>query len=104
VIAITGQLDHFPDVWPTAQVEPLFRQQNDLNPKHQEREMSLANRAKNKLQSLAGRAREELGRATGNRRMQRRGITDQMRSDLKDVGEQFKETFGSRPPRDRRPR
>jgi uncharacterized protein YjbJ (UPF0337 family) len=58
--------------------------------------MSATNRVRNKLQKVGGRAKETIGRATGNRRLENRGVRDQVASDVKDVGERVKDTFGGR--------
>jgi uncharacterized protein YjbJ (UPF0337 family) len=58
--------------------------------------MSATNRVRNKLQKVGGRAKETIGRATGNRRLENRGLRDQVASDVKDVGERVKDTFGGR--------
>jgi uncharacterized protein YjbJ (UPF0337 family) len=58
--------------------------------------MSAMNRLRNKVQRASGRAKETVGRATGDRKLQGRGVGDQFKADVKDVGEQVKETFGGR--------
>jgi uncharacterized protein YjbJ (UPF0337 family) len=58
--------------------------------------MSATNRFRNRLQKVGGRAKETIGRATRNRRLESRGVRDQVASDVKDVGEQVKESFGGR--------
>jgi uncharacterized protein YjbJ (UPF0337 family) len=58
--------------------------------------MSATNRFRNRLQKVGGRAKETIGRATRNRRLESRGVRDQVASDVKDVGERVKESFGGR--------
>jgi len=58
--------------------------------------MSLTNKLRNKLQRVTGRGKETLGRATGSRRLESRGVRDQVSSDVKDVGEQVKDTIRGR--------
>jgi uncharacterized protein YjbJ (UPF0337 family) len=58
--------------------------------------MSATNKIRNKLQKAGGRAKETIGRATGNRRLENRGVRDQVASDVKNVGERVKDTFGGR--------
>ncbi len=58
--------------------------------------MSAINKIRNKLQKVGGRAKETIGRATGNRRLENRGVRDQVASDVKDVGERVKDSFGGR--------
>ena len=58
--------------------------------------MSATNKLRNKLRRVSGRAKESVGRATGNRRLESRGVRDQVTSDVKDVGERVKDTFGGR--------
>ena len=64
--------------------------------------MSAINRLRNKVQRARGRAKESVGRATGDRKLQGRGVGDRLKADVKDVGEQVKETFGGRRGRGRR--
>ena len=58
--------------------------------------MSAINRLRNRVQRARGRAKETVGRATGDRKLRGRGVGDQVKADVKDVGEQVKETFGGR--------
>ena len=58
--------------------------------------MCATNRIRNKLQKVGGRAKQTIGRATGNRRLENRGVRDQVASDVKDVGERVKQSFGGR--------
>ena len=58
--------------------------------------MSAINRLRNKVQRVRGRAKETVGRATSDRKLRSRGVGDQFKADVKDVGEQVKESFGGR--------
>jgi uncharacterized protein YjbJ (UPF0337 family) len=64
--------------------------------------MSAINRLRNKVQSVRGRAKETVGRATRDRKLESRGVADQLKADVKDVGEKAKETIGGRWGRGRR--
>jgi uncharacterized protein YjbJ (UPF0337 family) len=62
--------------------------------------MSIADKARNKLQQLEGRAKAATGRATNDPNLEARGRGNQMSSNLKDAGEKIKDAF--RPRRRRR--
>jgi uncharacterized protein YjbJ (UPF0337 family) len=64
--------------------------------------MGATNRFRNKLQRVRGRAKETVGRATGDRKLESRGLSDQFKADVKDVGETAKDAFGGRWGRRRR--
>ena len=53
--------------------------------------MAASNRAKNDLQRTKGKVKEAAGDLTGNERLERKGKTDQVKSSLKDAGEQVKD-------------
>ena len=54
--------------------------------------MSFQNRIRNRFQITRGRAKQKLGRATGNRRMRAEGVADQVGGNVKQAGEQLKDT------------
>jgi uncharacterized protein YjbJ (UPF0337 family) len=56
--------------------------------------MTARNRLRNKAQYWGGRAKETVGRITGNRRTRYEGKRDQIKANVKDAGEQVKDTFG----------
>ena len=58
--------------------------------------MSAINKLRNKVQRVSGRAKETIGRATGDRKLESRGVRDQFKSDVKDVGEKVKDVFRGR--------
>ncbi len=58
--------------------------------------MSTANKLRNKLQRVSGKAKETVGRATGDRRLTSRGVRDQLKADVKDVGETAKDAVRGR--------
>jgi uncharacterized protein YjbJ (UPF0337 family) len=58
--------------------------------------MSATNKLRNKLQRVTGRAKESIGRATGDRNLETRGVGDQFKADVKDVGEKAKDAFRGR--------
>jgi uncharacterized protein YjbJ (UPF0337 family) len=58
--------------------------------------MSATNKLRNKLQRVSGRAKETIGRATGDRNLESRGVGDQFKADVKDVGEKAKDAFRGR--------
>jgi uncharacterized protein YjbJ (UPF0337 family) len=66
------------------------------------RAMSATNKLRNKLQRVSGRAKESIGRATGDRNLEGRGVADQFKADVKDVGEQAKDVIRGRRVRRRR--
>jgi uncharacterized protein YjbJ (UPF0337 family) len=70
--------------------------------------MTAKNKLNNKVQYWTGRAKETVGRITGNRRTRFEGQRDQMKANLKDVGEDVKDAVrrpGRRSQvRNRRPR
>ena len=58
--------------------------------------MSAANKLRNKLQRVGGRAKETVGRAAGARKLESRGVRDQIKADVKDVGETVKDAARGR--------
>ncbi len=55
--------------------------------------MSLADKAKNKLEELAGKSKEATGRATGDNKLKAEGKADQAKAKLKQAGEKIKDAF-----------
>jgi uncharacterized protein YjbJ (UPF0337 family) len=55
--------------------------------------MSGVDKAKNTIEDVQGKAKEALGRATGDHDTEAEGKTDQVKSDLKDAGENVKDAF-----------
>lgn len=55
--------------------------------------MSLADKAKNKLEELAGKSKEATGRATGDNTLKAEGKADQAKAKLKQTGEKTKDAF-----------
>ena len=58
--------------------------------------MSIADKARNKLQQIEGRLNAAVGRATGDRGLEARGRGEQRASHLKDAGEKVKDAFRPR--------
>jgi uncharacterized protein YjbJ (UPF0337 family) len=58
--------------------------------------MSIADKARNKMQQLEGKLKAATGRATDNPDMEARGKTNQRASHLKDAGEKLKDAFRPR--------
>jgi uncharacterized protein YjbJ (UPF0337 family) len=58
--------------------------------------MSATNRLRNKLQRVSGRAKETIGRATSDRNLESRGVADQVKADVKDIGEKAKDVIRGR--------
>ena len=58
--------------------------------------MSATNKLRNKLQRVSGRAKESIGRVTGDRNLESRGVGDQVKADVKDIGEKAKDAFRGR--------
>jgi uncharacterized protein YjbJ (UPF0337 family) len=58
--------------------------------------MSATNKLRNKLQRVSGRAKESIGRVTRDRNLESRGVGDQLKADVKDVGEKAKDAFRGR--------
>ncbi len=54
--------------------------------------MTLVNKMKNKSRIMRGRTKQKLGRATGNRRLQWHGIADRISGNVRQAGEQVKDT------------
>lgn len=54
--------------------------------------MSFLNRMRNKSQIARGRAKQKLGRATGNRRLRMHGMADRLGGNVRQAGEQLKDT------------
>jgi uncharacterized protein YjbJ (UPF0337 family) len=57
--------------------------------------MTLLNKMKNKSRIARGRTKQKLGRATGNRRLQLHGIADRISGNVRQAGEQVKDTSRS---------
>ena len=64
--------------------------------------MSATNKLRNKLQRVSGRAKESIGRVTGDRNLESRGVGDQFKAEVKDVGERAKDVIRGRRVRRRR--
>jgi uncharacterized protein YjbJ (UPF0337 family) len=54
--------------------------------------MRFLTKMKNKSQITRGRAKMRLGRATGNRRLQWHGVTDRIGGNVRQAGEQLKDS------------
>ena len=54
--------------------------------------MSFLTKMKNKSRIARGRAKMKLGRATGNRRLQWHGVTDRIGGNVRQAGEQLKDS------------
>jgi len=57
--------------------------------------VSFVDKAKNKVEELQGKGKEEAGRRSDNPDLQAEGEKDQTKGNLKDAGEQVKDTFRS---------
>lgn len=55
--------------------------------------MSALDKAKNKVEDLGGNAKEAAGKATGDKETENEGKADQVKANLKDVGEKVKDVF-----------
>lgn len=55
--------------------------------------MGLDDKIKNAAEDLGGKAKEGAGKATGNERLEAEGQTDQVKADVKKVGEDVKDAF-----------
>jgi uncharacterized protein YjbJ (UPF0337 family) len=55
--------------------------------------MSLADKAKNKVEELLGKSKEATGRATGDNKLKAEGKKDQAKAKLKQTGEKIKDAF-----------
>jgi uncharacterized protein YjbJ (UPF0337 family) len=55
--------------------------------------MSALDKAKNKIEDLGGNAKEAAGKATGDKETENEGKADQVKANLKDVGEKVKDVF-----------
>jgi uncharacterized protein YjbJ (UPF0337 family) len=53
--------------------------------------MSLADKAKNKIETTKGEAKEVAGRVKGDRSMEAEGKVDQVKGNLKQAGEKLKD-------------
>ncbi len=58
-----------------------------------ENDMSLADKAKNKVEELKGKSKEATGRATGDNKLKAEGEADQAKAKLKQTGEKIKDAF-----------
>jgi uncharacterized protein YjbJ (UPF0337 family) len=58
-------------------------------------EMSESDKAKNTAQGVKGNIKEKVGDATGNEDLKAKGESDQMKSNLKQAGENVKDAFKS---------
>ncbi|MDT5400967.1 MAG: hypothetical protein QOK33_4198 [Mycobacterium sp.] len=58
--------------------------------------MSATNKLRNKLQRVSGRAKESIGRVTRDRNLESRGVADQFKADVKDVGEKARDVIRGR--------
>jgi uncharacterized protein YjbJ (UPF0337 family) len=58
-----------------------------------ENAMSLADKAKNKIEERKGKSKEATGRATGDNKLKAEGKKEQTKANLKQVGEKLKDTF-----------
>ena len=57
------------------------------------RDLSAADKARNKAQEVKGNVKEGVGRATDNRSLQAKGHTDQAKAKAKGIGERIKDLF-----------
>lgn len=57
--------------------------------------MSESDKAKNTAQGVKGNIKEKVGDATGNEDLKAKGESDQMKSNLKQAGENVKDAFKS---------
>lgn len=55
--------------------------------------MSVADKAKNKLEEIGGKVKEAVGKIAGDRSTENEGKSDQVESNLKDAGEKVKDAF-----------
>lgn len=63
----------------------------NLAPK--EHPMGIAEKISNKVQELTGKVKEGVGKATDNEHLEAEGKADQVKSNLKQVGEEVKDSF-----------
>jgi uncharacterized protein YjbJ (UPF0337 family) len=56
-------------------------------------DVSATDKIKNAAQNMVGKVKEALGKTSGDKKMQAEGKTDQAASDLKQAGEDVKDTF-----------
>jgi uncharacterized protein YjbJ (UPF0337 family) len=72
---------------------PILNREGTTAWKVQDREngMSLADKAKNKVEELQGKSKEATGRATGDNKLKAEGKADQAKAKLKQTGEKIKE-------------
>jgi uncharacterized protein YjbJ (UPF0337 family) len=61
--------------------------------RERENAMSLADKAKNKIEELKGKNKEAAGRATGDNELKAEGKVDQVAAKLKQTGEKIKDAF-----------
>ncbi|HZZ49150.1 MAG TPA: CsbD family protein [Pseudonocardia sp.] len=57
--------------------------------------MGLDDKISNKAEELKGKTKEGVGRATGDRELEAEGHVDQVKGNLKQVGEKIKDVFKS---------
>lgn len=55
--------------------------------------MGLDDRIENAAEKAGGKVKEGVGHATGNERMEAEGHLDQTKAEVKDVGEDIKDSF-----------
>jgi uncharacterized protein YjbJ (UPF0337 family) len=55
--------------------------------------VSVADKAKNKLEEIGGKVKEAVGKIAGDRSTENEGKNDQVKSNLKDAGEKVKDAF-----------
>jgi uncharacterized protein YjbJ (UPF0337 family) len=55
--------------------------------------MSATDKMKNAIEDVEGKAKEALGKVTGDRSTENEGRGDQVKSDLKNAGENVKDAF-----------
>ena len=55
--------------------------------------MSLADKAKNKIEERQGKSKEATGRATGDNKLKAEGKKEQAKAKLKQTGEKVKDAF-----------
>jgi uncharacterized protein YjbJ (UPF0337 family) len=53
--------------------------------------MGTKDKASNKAQDMKGKVKETVGKATGNQKLENKGKSDQVKSAVKDVGENVKD-------------
>ena len=55
--------------------------------------MGIVDKAKNAAQDVSGKVKEQAGKVTGHKDTEAEGKTDQVKANVKKVGENIKDTF-----------